>query len=363
MHAQLIICSSIHAIPSLKIVKALGIVVVGFYYSLALVTYSVLGVRSLLGVASSTAESPVSSVSAPAKKPYEQVTLFFLLESTVVFGLARLALYHLSLDSRLVKPVETLFFAGVTLTSYVWGANLPSNITQICNPLLTSALVTLGVAKILSILAQDWPFTTILRSYTCKKLDFLQAGAGDLLLFLLSPSVISFGVGMYKGKQLIAANLPAVVTAVLSGSLGSMFGTAAAARVLNLGGSQGQILRLAAIPRSTQTALGMTIASMLGGDIAIAATLIILTGIYGGMVGVKTLNAWGVKDSVSRGLGMGSAGLSLGVVSIKAEPEAFAFAGLCLVLTAVAATCLASVPAIQQTLIQIAGGAPKVAKP
>ena len=140
-----------------------------------------------------------------------------------------------------------------------------------------------------------------------------------------------------------------------------MFGTAAAARAIHLGGPEGLVLRLAAVPRSTQTALGMTIANMLGGDIAIAATLIILTGIYGGMFGVKTLNAWGVKDSVSRGLGMGSAGLSLGVVSIKAEPESFAFAGLCLVLTAVAATCLASVPAIKDMLIQIAGGAPKLA--
>ena len=56
------------------------------------------------------------------------------------------------------------------------------------------------------------------------------------------------------------------------------------------------------------------------------------------MVGLKTLDGRDVKDPVSRGLGMGSTGLSLEVVSIKGEPEAFAFAGLCLVPTAVAAT-------------------------
>ena len=141
---------------------------------------------------------------------------------------------------------------------------------------------------------------------------------------------------------MIASNLAAILTGVTVGSVGSLFGTAAACRLIQLGGPKGALLRLAAVPRSTQTALGMIIAEMLGGDVAIAATLIVLTGIFGGMVGVKTLDWWAVKDPVSRGLGIGSAGLSLGVVSIKQEPEAFAFAGICLVLTAVSATCLAS---------------------
>jgi putative effector of murein hydrolase len=335
-------------------VKVLGVVVGGFFYSLCLVTFATLGVRKMLGTTSVEASA---SGSGPAKKPYDENTTKFLVGGAIVS--AALSVAATKTGSDFQKPLETLFFGFTTLASYVWGANLPSSITKIFNPLLTSALVTLGVARVTSEVTGT-AFKEILRSYTCKKLSPMEAGAGDLLLFLLSPSVISFAIGMYKGKNLIANNLPAIVTAVTTGSVGSMFGTAALARLINLGGSEGQVIRLAAVPRSTQTALGMTIAGMLGGDVAIAATVIILTGIFGGMVGVKTLNAWGVKDSVSRGLGIGSAGLSLGVVSIKNEPEAFAFAGLCLVLTAVAATCLASIPAVSDLLINIAGGAPKI---
>lgn len=319
-----------------------------------LVTYSVLGVRKLLGTVS--VESTTVAAGA-AKKPYEPATERFLILGAIASGIASIAVTRKGTALTLQKPLETLFFGFTTLASYVWGANLPSSITKVFNPLLTSALVTLAVARGTS-QATGVAFVDILRSYTCKKLSPLEAGAGDLLLFLLSPSVISFGVGMYKGRKLIASNLPAILTAVSTGSIGSMFGTAAMARLIQLGGPEGQAIRLAAVPRSTQTALGMLIAEMLGGDIAIAATIIILTGIFGGMVGVKTLNAWGVKDSVSRGLGIGSAGLSLGVVSIKGEQEAFAFGGLCLVLTAVAATCLASVPAVADLLIKVAGGAP-----
>ena len=354
---------------AVELVKALSVVVGGFFYSLALVTYSVWGVRTWLGQTSlSSPADPTKKMTAtatvraagPPPKPYTQETLQFLVVGTLVSGAVSLLATRQNLWGDYQTPLETIFLGLATLASYVWGARLPSNITQVVNPLVSSALVTLGVVRLTG-LATGRTLVDVLKSYTCKQLAPMQAGAGDLLLFLLSPSVISFAVGMYKGKQLIAANLPAIVTGVTTGSVGSLFGTAAVCRLINLGGPQGAVLRLAAVPRSTQTALGMIIAEMLGGDIAIAATLIILTGIFGGMVGVKTLDAWGVKDPVSRGLGIGSAGLSLGVVSIKGEPEAFAFAGLCLVLTAVAATCLASIPAVAELLINIAGGsAPKI---
>ncbi|CAB9514566.1 Plastidal glycolate/glycerate translocator 1, chloroplastic [Seminavis robusta] len=343
-----------------EILKTLGVVIVGFFYSLALVSYTVLGVRKLLGTLSEEEASSVgSSTTGAAKKPYAESTTKFLVTGSVVT--AAISIAATKTGNSFQKPLETLFLGFATLATYVWGANLPSSITTIINPLLSSAILTLGVVR-LTAMATDTSFVDVLKSYTCKKLAPMEAGAGDLLLFLLSPSVISFAVGMYKGKALIASNLPAIITAVMTGSIGSMFGTAALARLINLGGSNGKVIRIAAVPRSTQTALGMIIAELLGGDIAIAATMIILTGIFGGMVGVKTLNAWGVKDSVSRGLGIGSAGLSLGVVSIKGEPEAFAFAGLCLVLTAVAATCLASIPAVADLLIKIAGGAPAIAE-
>jgi putative effector of murein hydrolase len=338
-----------------EIVKALGVVVLGFFYSLSTVTYSVLGVRKLMGTTSEESSSSSSPGGAVAKKPYSEDTLKFLVTGTVVSAAVSIA--ATKTDNAFQKPLETVFLGFATLASYVWGACLPSGVTKIFNPLLSSAIVTLLVVR-LTAMATGSTFTGMLKSYTCKKLSPMDAGAGDLLLFLLSPSVISFAVGMYKGKNLIATNLPAILTGVFTGSVGGLFGTAAFARLINLGGPNGAVLRLAAVPRSTQTALGMIIAEMLGGDIAIAATLIILTGIFGGMVGVKTLDAWGVKDSVSRGLGIGSAGLSLGVVSIKGEQEAFAFAGVCLVLTAVAATCLASIPSVADLLIKVAGGAP-----
>jgi putative effector of murein hydrolase len=339
---------------SIEIVKTLGVVVLGFFYSLFTVTYAVLAVRKFLGTISEDSRGG-DNAGAVANKPYSQDTLKFLVTGTVLSAAVSIA--ATKTDNAFQKPLETLFLGFATLASYVWGARLPSGVTKIVNPLLSSAMLTLLAVRFTG-MATGSTFIDVLKSYTSKKLRPMEAGAGDLLLFLLSPSVISFAIGIYKGKNLIAANLPAILTGVFTGSVGGLFGTAAFARLIKLGGPNGAVVRLAAVPRSTQTALGMMIAEMLGGDVAIAATIIILTGIFGGMIGVKVLDAWGVKDSVSRGLGIGSAGLSLGVVSIKGEQEAFAFAGLCLVLTAVSATCLASIPAVADLVIKIAGGAP-----
>lgn len=351
--------SAVASLSSSEMVKALGVVVVGFFYSLSMVTYSVLAVRKLLGsvddATSSSSSKSAKGTTGSSPKPYATETLQFLFTGAIISGVVSIAATRQNLFVDYQKPLETIFLLLATLASFVWGARLPTRITQIANPLVTSALVTLGVVRLLG-LSTGRTMIEVLKGYTCKKLAPSEAGAGDLLLFLLSPSVISFAVGMYKGRKLIASNLAAILTGVTVGSVGSLFGTAAACRLIQLGGPKGALLRLAAVPRSTQTALGMIIAEMLGGDVAIAATLIVLTGIFGGMVGVKTLDWWAVKDPVSRGLGIGSAGLSLGVVSIKQEPEAFAFAGICLVLTAVSATCLASIPEVADLLIRIAGG-------
>ena len=60
-----------------------------------------------------------------------------------------------------------------------------------------------------------------------------------------------------------------------------------------------------------------------------------------------------IDDPVSRGLGMGAAGQGLGVAAMMPEKDAFPFAAINMVLTAVCATALVSVPAVKDALISI----------
>jgi putative effector of murein hydrolase len=100
----------------------------------------------------------------------------------------------------------------------------------------------------------------------------------------------------------------------------------------------------------------MAVASLLGGDISIAASTVILSGITAATFGRSVMTALGIHDPVSRGLAIGASGQGLGVACIVSEPDAFPFAAMSMVLTAVAATTLVSIPQIKEALVQLATG-------
>jgi len=338
-----------------QIVKVLGVVVLGFYFTLCSTTYTVLGLRKLQGAVTDAAPVKKVAPSGSAPKAFSDEMLAFLVKGTVVSAAVSIAATRSNNAYR--TPLQTIFLGFTTVASFVWGARFPPGVTKFLHPILTSTGLTF-VALHLTGMATGSTFINILKEYKCGSLAPLEAGAGDLILSLLGPAVISFAIAMYSRKGVMASNLPTVLTGVAMGSAGSLFGTAAFVRAIGLGGSDGCFLRLSTIPRNVTTALAMVIAKILGGDISIAASLVVLTGMFAAMIGGKTLDAWGVTDPVSRGLGLGAAGQSLGAASLSHEKDAFPFAAVNMVLVAVFATILASIPAISDLLIQVACGAP-----
>ena len=83
---------------------------------------------------------------------------------------------------------------------------------------------------------------------------------------------------------------------------------------------------------------------------------IVLGGILGGTYGKRILTGLGITDPVTRGIAIGSAGQGLGVASLTVEPDAFPFAAMALILTAICSTTLCSIPAIKDNLMNIALG-------
>ncbi len=97
----------------------------------------------------------------------------------------------------------------------------------------------------------------------------------------------------------------------------------------------------------------MLITQMLNGDMAIAASVVVLTGILAAMVGRDLLDVLQIYDPVSRGLGMSAEGQGLGVASMMVEKDAFPFAAISMVLTAISASALVSIPAVKERLVTI----------
>ena len=354
-----------------QIAKVLLVTVLGFVYSLYSVAYAVLFLRKLDG--NSMAASPAvkvvakprrgprgsaaAAVAPPPMKPFADATMTVLLKTTVLTGLINFVVQQSSYrTARWSTPIQTVFLFAATCTNYVGAARLPAGFNKAVHPLLTSTVLTWLVLFLSGkTTGTTTTFLDGVRAYKTGSLAWPTAGAGDLLLFCLGPSVVSFAVSMYSRKQLLMENFCIVVAAMVISSVGGLFGTAAFGAMLQLGGtsSNALLIRLSLLTRNITTSLAIPVTQLLGGDISIAVVVVVLTGIIGAQYGKRLLDLVHIHDPITRGLAVGSAAQGLGVSSMVDEADAFPFAAMAMALTAVAGTVLVSIPAVKDALVHV----------
>ena len=339
---------------AVDILKVLSLIVVGFAFTMASTAYLVLGIRTVQGridanpTVNNKGTTATTAASSPPPKPFTEETLKFLLKGTVLTGAVSMAASRQ--HSSHATPLRTVFMFFGTVLMYVFGARFPPTITKIVHPLVTATAGTLLLTQLDATITGS-SFKDILKTYKAGSLSPTKTGAGDLFLFLLGPAVGSLSIAMYSRKTILADNLPVVIAAMLCSSVGGLFGTAWYIRLLGVGASL--MVRLSLLTRNVTTGLAIIITQMLEGDIAIAASVVVLTGIFAATVGRGMLDFFKIQDPVSRGLGMGAAGQGLGVAAMMPEKDAFPFAAINMVLTAICASTLVSIPAVKESLVKI----------
>lgn len=180
----------------------------------------------------------------------------------------------------------------------------------------------------------------------------LEMGAGDILLYLLGPMVISLSVSIYNRRVSMVRHIKEVATAVLVASFGSLFGTAKLVQLINID----PMYRLSMVSRIVTPSLAIAMATMLHADVSIALSAVVVTGLIGASFGTLFLNAFRITDPVIRGLSMGAAAHGLGTGSMVHEENAFPYAASAMALTAFCSTVIVSIPYFQQLLFHVAMG-------
>lgn len=325
--------------------------VFGFYYSCASTSYAVLALRKMQGTA--TVSGVPQKSNGQAALPFSSELIDFLTKGLTVSGAISIA--ATKMNNEYATLLRTIFMIFTTFFGYVWGARLPPAFTKIVHPLVTSTAVTHLFTQ-LTALATSSTFNEVLATYKSGTMKLLATGAGDVLLYLLGPCVVSFAISMYSRKKVIADNLLVVFTGMMVASAGGLFGTAALVRLLNIGGQTGDVLRKSLLPRNVTTPLAIAITNIIKGNISQAAAVVVLTGIFGATFGASFLTSLGITDPVARGMGIGGSGQGLGVASLMNEKEAFPFAAISMVLTAIGATTLVSIPSVANSIIKLATG-------
>lgn len=351
-----------------QFLKVALVIVGGFNFTLLTTSGSVLAIRKILPPKDALPapatlleeftekDESVNAVTTqdtnPPPKPFSKELVTRLRVLIVFSGVAAVVASRSSALAPLDASLTTAFLLFATLHSFVFGARLPKKFTKIVHPLVTCMCVTWLSAKLLG-LVNGYSFAAMLRKYKTGKLTPTGAGAGDLLLFLLGPAVVSLACQMYDRRKLMKDNLAEVATAVGVSSLGGLFATAAAVRWLEIGNPS---VRLSLLSRNITSPLAMAIAKILGAEVSLAVSFVVVTGLIGANFGASSLDAFGIKDAVARGLGIGAAAHGLGTAAFANEEDAFPFAAIAMALTASACTVLVSIPVVKKMILQLALG-------
>lgn len=132
--------------------------------------------------------------------------------------------------------------------------------------------------------------------------------SANLLSYLLTPATVCLAVPLYRQIEVLKKNKLVVLLGLGSGVVSSLV-TVFILSIL-LGFSNEMFVTL--LPKSVTTAIGMEVASELGGDSTIAAAVIIVTGIVGNMSADIICRVFRINDPVAIGLAVGCSSHAVG---------------------------------------------------
>ena len=186
---------------------------------------------------------------------------------------------------------STYFAVLLTLGSYFVGCAIQKK-CKFCNPFLFAIVVIIVTLILLNMDYETYYSAT------------------EVINFMLTPATVCLAVPLYQQLQALKSNWKAILAGILSGVLANM--VAMLGFSVLFGFSHTEYVTL--LPKSITTAIGMGVAEQLGGYPAIAAAVIIITGILGNAIGETVLRAFRITDPIAKGVALGTSAHAIGTV-------------------------------------------------
>jgi predicted murein hydrolase (TIGR00659 family) len=225
---------------------------------------------------------------------------------------------------------QPLLWLTVTLAAYVAADAVSAALRR--HPLANPVLMSVALVSVL-LLITDTAYPTYF------------AGA-QFVHFLLGPATVALAVPLVRHLPQVRRVLVPMLAALVVGSLAAIVSAVLLAKAFGLG--RGAMLALA--PKSSTAAIAMGIAEKTGGDPALTAVLVILTGISGAIVVTPLMNALRLKNYAARGFAAGLASHGIGTArAFQVDPVAGTFAGIALGLNGLLTALL--VPVLVRWLV------------
>lgn len=155
---------------------------------------------------------------------------------------------------------------------------------------------------------------------------------GHLIEFWLKPAVVALGVPLYLQLETIRKQFLPIFLCELAGCVVGIVSVVGITKLM--GASREVILSLA--PKSVTTPIAMEVTNTLGGIPSLTAAVVVCVGLFGAVLGFKTMSVARVHRPMAQGLSMGTAAHAVGTsTSMDVSKLHGAYAGLGLTLNGI----------------------------
>ena len=179
-----------------------------------------------------------------------------------------------------------LFSLALTFCAFQIGAWLQKKTgSALCNPILVGAILVIAVLLITGIDPEVYEKDT------------------QGISWLLTPATVCLALPLYRHIKVLKKDLPAIFTGIISGSVAGLACIFLLCKLFDLNHE----LTVSLLPKSITTAIGTALASQNGGNAALTAVVIIITGVFGNLIGTSFSKLLKLDDPISQGVAFGTA--------------------------------------------------------
>lgn len=161
---------------------------------------------------------------------------------------------------------------------------------------------------------------------------------GHMIEFWLKPAIVALGLPLYTQLRAIRKQFVPILMCELAGCVVGIISVVLIAKWM--GASREVIISLA--PKSVTNAIAIEITNQLGGIPSLTASIVVLVGLLGAVVGLRVLSLGNISSPVAQGISMGTAAHVIGTSRVNQLSERYgAYATVGLIINGVLTSVLA----------------------
>lgn len=138
-----------------------------------------------------------------------------------------------------------------------------------------------------------------------------------VLNYILPLTAVVLAVPLYRNLNVLKKHALPILAGITAGTLATMVVIVLMGKLI---GTDADLL-ISMIPKSATNPIAIEVSEIIGGIPSLTVTLVVITGVFGGIFGPEILNLMRIKNDVAKGIALGTISHAIGTARAFKEGE------------------------------------------